>query len=68
MDIAEVTEGPWNTATTGTFSDPIIYADAGVPVNMTVAKLDKPISGRYVKYLCKSWYRQGCALQYIGVA
>ena len=75
--MASLPSGPWSLVATGSFPDPKVFADAGVPVEMKVLRSSDsdwtapnwgggPASGRYVRFVCQSWYREGCSLQYIG--
>ena len=55
----------------GMLPDPKTFADAGDPVDLVVLEAadfaGRPTTGRYVNFVCTSWYREGCALHYIGL-
>ena len=55
--------GGWQRIAYGTFPDP----RACVPLDMKVIKLAEAITGKYVQYWCRSYYGDGCSLQYIAV-
>ena len=55
---------------TGRLPNPKTFADAGAPVDVVVLRAADfgahPTTGRYVNFVCTNWFREGCALQYIG--
>ena len=55
--------GGWDRIASGTFPDP----RACVPLDLKVIKLADHKIGRFVQYWCKSYYGDGCSLQYIAV-
>ena len=55
--------GVWETIAYGIFPDP----RACVPLDLKVIKLSDAKIGRIVQYWCKSYYGDGCSLQYIAV-
>ena len=68
VEVARLQSGPW-LRVTGKLPDPKTFADAGIPVEKMVLRSSDwlyPMSGRYAKFVCNSWYGEGCALQYIG--
>ena len=67
VSIGNSTEDVTEIIASGTFQDPIPAGEKGEVVDMTVLRLEEPVVGHYIEYKCTSWYRQACALQYIGV-
>ena len=53
----------WHTIASGTFPDP----RACVTQELKVIKLTNATIGRYVRYWCKTYYGDGCSLQYVAV-
>ena len=53
----------WHEIASGTFPDP----RACVPLGLKVIQLGKVEVGHHVQYWCKSYYGDGCSLQYIAV-
>ena len=67
--VGDTNTGPWKEFASGTFEDPQSYRPNRM-VPMVVARRSTPMPGQFVKFECLSWYpgKNGCALQYIGVA
>ena len=67
VSVSESRNGPWTNVKEGSFTDPRYTGEPYNPQELITFQID-PVTAKYVKFSCTSFYGLGCVLQYIGVS